>query len=392
MPLKSRLFQSIFQQILGNFWQRHLLKKGFSRFTATLLGLYALYILIDLSLNYGKHLYHLSMQHLISHYLFDILKRLPQIAPFALTLTVATQLLSMHRQKESIAIQMAGTSIPALVTPFIRLALLLGALILGIYEGLFFNTIPLDSYNKVNIIPQNTSVQPLRGIALSDHLDQWLIFETFDPRKSTFKNALLIDSENTWHFINDLKIMQNNESKKVTNAQLSESITFSRSSIGKMVWSKNPSDLVIPLSLDLQQLLEDTKLSGQLNMYEIITRLCNPFPLIERNLLHALLYYRLVQPLHCINAVLIALFWTVRRKLMAQRTNSYAFTLIKCLVSLAIYNILFQAGLLLASSGLCSPLHSILAPALIIPCILLLRALLTFHPPRLAWAFCFLLR
>lgn len=369
------------QKIPGTLWQRHLFFKALLRLCLTLCALFSLYILIDLSLNYGKHLYQLNSIDLTLHYFFDCLRRLPQILPFSLVLTTAGTLIKMHENRESLAISLATSTYRAIIAPFLTLSLVSGLLMLFLYEGIIFQTVSLDNLKKTEIIPQKSFPGPLRSIALNDQLNSWLIYHDYDQKSSTFPKALFLDGHHKWHVIKNLKI-KDHPSRTIAQ----QSLTFyRRKSDDGVFWKQNPPDQEFFLEIEPRQLVQESQPASSLNVIEITQRLFNPFPLVERDLLYALLFYRLVQPLHCINATLIALFWTMSLQQACRRKSSATLTTIASIVSLALYSIIIQSGLLLASTRFLSPLLSIALPALSIP----LYALFNLALARSAKKTCF---
>lgn len=351
---------------LGGVWQRHLLTKALHRLCATLCVLYGLYILIDLSVNYGKHLYHLSPGDLTVHYLFDCLRRLPQILPFSLLLTTATLMLQMNETREMLAITLATSPSKAIYTPLLWLSLFSGLIMISLYEGVFFQTIALDNYKKTEIIPHKKLPSSLRSVALNNNLTSWLVYTHFDPSNNTFSSALLLEGQHQWQIIKNLKV-----DESAPHAIAQESLLFKRrKETEEVYWKQNPPNTPIELDLNHKELIEESKPVSSMNIFEIIKRLQNPYPLVERDLLHSLLYYRILQPLHCINAILIALFWTGPTsplRLAGRRKSSFAIAIISSVVTLALYSILIQSGLLLSSTRLFPPYVSLLLPAILIP-------------------------
>lgn len=387
--------------LLGNLWQKALLKIAAKRLIITLALLYALYILIDLSLNYTKQLSSLSYQTLLGHYLHEILKRLPQVAPFALVITTTQLLLRMHAQRQCLALLVAGWKPLALLTPFLRLAALLGATVFLTYEGVIYPTIALEESLTRNFTDAFGQQANLQAIALNKDLRAWLVFRSYDEKTTTFQDAFIIYETDKWSLAKSVTLIDPPPSSPHHShspfsrphrerLKLLDHCLFERSQEGEMIWKDFAKEVEVELPIDRRQLLQDARCIRTLSLFELKQRLESAFPFLERNHLRTFLFYRALQPLHGINATLLLFPCILSRRHFASRRESQLLPLALGLILLSLYTIVFQAGLLLASSERLSPYFALVLPVAAIPLLfcflnaltLAFRSLSNTVPPR----------
>lgn len=347
----------------GSLWHRYTMLKLIRMTLVTLLGLFIFYVSLDASINSAYVMNLGSAVAIAKHYALHFLKRLPQLLPFALTLTSAHLLIRMQRQNESLSLLMGGVSRLNLLFAFLKVALLGAVIVFATSDGWFF---PPTSLKKSSISPASwltlgilsKESDQFEAIPLDHELNHWLVYRRFNTPSKTFSDVFWIQSEkNWWHF--ETLVLKNHKKKTaVSEAKGFEADRFDVNSSNERIWSQHHQEIDLEIPLNIGQLTQEARGAQELSTLELWKALEGNFPKIQRPKLRAYLYYRLLQPLLCLLAPLFPAALTLSH----QRASSNFWIYLISLFSLITLFMIGQSGLLLSASARMHPLWSLALP------------------------------
>lgn len=179
-------------------WERYFIKQTLKTFFLFIFSFYSLYVLID----YATHLHHFHQskshfqwQVVFFYYLFDFIKLLEILVPFALLISVVKTLTTLNIHNELVALLASGIKLKRLLRPFLFLGVLFTAL-------LYFNTeilVPkalkeLKSFKDGKAINKlkNLGTKPILQLHLED--GSTFIFQNYNSKEHYFTDSYWVRS------------------------------------------------------------------------------------------------------------------------------------------------------------------------------------------------------
>jgi len=179
-------------------WERYFIRQTLKTFFLFICCFYSLYVLID----YATHLHHFHQSKtafqwgpLFFYYLFDFIKLLEVLIPFALLISTIKMITSLNMHNELVALLSSGIKLKRLLRPFLILGFLFTAL-------LYFNTeifLPqalkeLKSFKEDKAInkAKNLGTKQVLQISLED--GSLFIFQNYNSKEHYFTDSYWIRS------------------------------------------------------------------------------------------------------------------------------------------------------------------------------------------------------
>lgn len=345
------------QLLLGKLWERHLFYRAFVPFILITVFVYALFVVVDFSINPQLFKNHSSLD-IINYYLQQFIKRSPKLISFALLLSTLRLLFQINEQGELTALQMTGLSPFRLLFPFWRLSLISALFIFFSFET-FYPQIAIELKAREERKPASSSLKP-RVITLPKNSGK-LIFQRFDALNNSFYDVIWFQEPTKWHSFEKLDVY-----KDLIIA--SNAAHFTRDEVGEtaLVSYKHHQELppFIPLHLltEEAQDLEDLAILGLFRRYQMAS------DNYEHESLSWLIH-RLLQPAYCFFAVLLPAPFALRFR----RKDLFFLFATLCIAAFAATFTLLHAGLTLAEHGRLSPYLTLLLPFFLINSYLLFK-------------------
>ncbi len=214
-------------------WQRYFLRKLFAAFCFILFCLFAVYVLVDLSVN-GVRFFtrgeSLGLDILL-YYCLQFAMRLDLFLPLAYLLAVLKTLFNLNGHLELVALQTAGLSRKQLLLPFFGFGAFLILVSYGNYEWIAPRAIKDVNAFKRSKAKKIHDRKVVQAIALDDGSE--LVYQTFDASADLFFDVFWIRSpKDIWsmkslsftngpvgHFANHLVRTPNGLLEKVESAE-----------------------------------------------------------------------------------------------------------------------------------------------------------------------------
>lgn len=338
----------------GNLWQRYFFHKALSQFLSLTGFLFFLYVLIDASVNYDELAKLPTWFDIIGHYLKQFVKRSPQLLPFALCLTSLKVFLEINQNHELTALLMGGFSRRQIISPLIRLGILCSLFIFLVFEGFLVpESVDLKNFNAAPFIKNPT--QSLRTITLDDEHSRWLVYVNFEKEEQVFHQVFWIDGpDKVWHF-DKLSLSESSGSHLATGHNADY---FTRNDQKQLSWKDHQETLALQFDIDIEQLTQEARAPEELDIIELFDALNSPFLQIHRSEYMGYFTFRALQPTSCLLALLIPIPWCIRPRRRLSPFFIYCFSIL----SLCIYFIVLQSGLILSTSGRAHPFFSLVLP------------------------------
>lgn len=170
-------------------WERYIWKQQLKVFFGSLIGFYALYILVDFANQVGAFRskgIHITWMQWAGYYLYEFIHRAEVLIPFALLLATMRVLLQLNGSLELVALQCGGISLRKILRPFIIWAFVCTLFLYANQEWF----IP-QSLAQVKFLhaarrqkPVKNQEMTLQSLALLD--GSHIVYQRYEPEKNRF--------------------------------------------------------------------------------------------------------------------------------------------------------------------------------------------------------------
>lgn len=175
-------------------WQRYFFRRIFSTFVFILFCLFAIYVLVDLSVN-GVRFFTRGPSTRLDIWIYYCLQfslRIDLFLPLAFLLAMLNTLFTLNAHFELVALQTSGLSRKKLLIPFVWVAALLSLVSYANHEWVA----PI-AVKDINAFKRSKAKKPdkkkfVQTIALEDGSE--LVYQSFDAQASTFSDVFWIRS------------------------------------------------------------------------------------------------------------------------------------------------------------------------------------------------------
>lgn len=179
-------------------WERFFLKQTLKTFFLFIFCFYSLYVLID----YATHLNHFhssktdfSFKVVLNYYLFDFVKHLEVLVPFAVLIATVKTITNLNVHNELVALLASGVKLKRLLRPFILLGIFFTTLLYLNTEIFLPKSIKeLKSFSEEKAIAKakNLGSKPVLHLNLED--SSTLIFQDYNSKEQHFVDTYWVRS------------------------------------------------------------------------------------------------------------------------------------------------------------------------------------------------------
>ena len=181
-------------------WQKHLFRKISSIFFFILFCLFAIYVLIDLSINGIRFTSgNAKITDISAYYIYNFTAHLDLFLPLSFLLASLKVFFDSLHHFEFLSLQMAGISMKKLLLPFFVFGTLLALLGLANHEWIAPKANrSAYAFKNAHSKKKNQTQKKLQTILLDDHSE--LVYHRFDPIKNELKDVFWIrPDKDLWH-------------------------------------------------------------------------------------------------------------------------------------------------------------------------------------------------
>lgn len=241
-------------------WKRYLFKQIFQVFCFVLLCLFAVYVVIDLSVH-GVRFARSDNLEVLLYYLRMFSMHLDLFMPLSFLLASLKVLFDLNARHEFIALQMAGLSLKRLLLPFFIFGATLSLIGYANHEWFAPQSIALAQTFKASHSKKKRVVREhVHTIPLSDHSE--LVYHSFDAEKNELSDVYWVRSDREfWHMktLNlDEKMGYFVDQLKAVDGKVVKTESFDKKAFADLT-VKTPKAFVPFESRSLSTLFEESK-------------------------------------------------------------------------------------------------------------------------------------
>lgn len=191
-----------------SIWKRYFFKEYFITVFSFLLGIYALYVLVDVMAHLKSVANkHTTFQTWVEFYLATFSKRLDVLLSFSCLIGAIRTLTQLQSRGELVALLASGISKKTLLTPFLIVSMCCSLLLYANYQWALPSAIPkIESivetrFGKDELEKEKTT---LNEVMLSD--GSKIIYSSYHPEKKLFSNVFWVRSVDSIFHIKTLSL------------------------------------------------------------------------------------------------------------------------------------------------------------------------------------------
>lgn len=354
-------------------WKKYIWTQLLQVFFGTLLGFYALYVLIDFSNQLGAFRskgIHISWVQWGIYYLFEFVHRIEVLIPFALLLATMRVLLKLNTNNEMTALQCGGLSLKKIMQPFLILAAVCTLLLYANQQW----AVP-HSLAQVKFLHAIRKQKPAKNLELVPNTlplsgNAFFVYQNYEPEALRFVDAYWIRNINEIY-----RIKYFYPHAEIPYGEFVE--TFIRDPEGKLNVSSSDSFLALG---ELKIAKDSLKTASSVPELQSLSELWNETKSPAENLtpreaqISTVFYHKVSMPLLCLIAVLLPASFCTR---FSRQLPSFLYYAIGIFSLIAFY--LFLDSLtVIARRQLANPAILLLGPV----CLVMFLGLYRFYKMR----------
>jgi lipopolysaccharide export system permease protein len=284
-----------------SLWERYFFREILKVFFLFLICFYGLYILIDFS-NFSYTFYRQPDFHwkeLVKYYLFDFVKRMDVLMPFAIIIATIKTLCNLNIHHELLALLASGISLRRLLRPFVLFGLFCTGLVYlnteFVLPSALKNIKLIDTFRSRTKNKESPAVQ---HVVLED--ESVIVFKEYDSAKERFLDAYWILSIDEIYRMKYLYPFEETPLGKHV-------VHFKRNPQGQLALQEmEENQLFSDIHFNNQTLTDTLSLPQELSMSDLHHKKPSHshIPSEKESQILAAFYYKLAMPWLCLLAVI----------------------------------------------------------------------------------------